>query len=146
MKFLRVLLAMSAVLLTAPMLPPCDMKDVEKGQYCEKCETALESKDVKEGACKKCQTKVKKVELCVARAYMGCHKGPQMKPYVCCGKPAKEIVDKALVVVKCEQCGKEGTKVGPCPEDACKKAKKKFKKFCTKSGVVPHIGSEKGAR
>lgn len=60
---------------------PCDMKQIEKGLWCAKCEASLAATDVKGGKCSKCSEKPETADFCVKKQYNGCHKGPQAKPY-----------------------------------------------------------------
>ena len=60
----------------------CDMKSIEKGLWCAKCDKLLDKADVKEGK-HTCGEKALEVEVCVKKYYEGCHKGPQEKPYKC---------------------------------------------------------------
>lgn len=65
----------------AALRGPCDLKTVEPGLYCAKCDKLLEKTDVKGAKCGKCEEKVKSVQVCVKECFMGCHKGPQAKAY-----------------------------------------------------------------
>ncbi len=50
---------------------PCDLKKLESAQWCEKCDKTLEKEAIKEGKCKACDVKVKKIEICV-RPFFEC--------------------------------------------------------------------------
>lgn len=53
----------------------CDLKTLEKGKYCAKCDKLLEKDDCdKDGKCKTCSEKPVEVEVCVKKFYAAdCH-------------------------------------------------------------------------
>ena len=53
----------------------CDLKNLEKAAWCEKCDKILEKGDIKDGKhAGDCDTKVKEIEQCLKKFYAAeCH-------------------------------------------------------------------------
>lgn len=137
-----------------PAQDPCDLKKVENGLYCDECKKILEPDDIADQEyCKKCKdeaeeagkeaTKARKVKVCV-KEFFACEQHPDetsREEGKCptCSEELKKRTDKALVVYKCEECGTEGDKEGPCDQKDCKEKNKKVVATCSKSGTFPHV-------
>jgi len=100
---------------------PCPATKLEKGWWCAKCEQELADKDLKAGACAKCETKPARIEYCVRT------------------DPAAKTADRCRIKYVCATCG-EASDVESAfkHEDDCKKKTAALKKVCTKSGTAPH--------
>ncbi len=52
----------------------CDVKRTAKGNFCMKCDRTLEPDDLRKGACKRCEEKPKKIDMCVKLFFQAeCH-------------------------------------------------------------------------
>jgi hypothetical protein len=97
---------------------PCDLKKVVKGFWCGSCARELGRDDLRNGVCKKCETKPLQVEFCVKA-------GP--------GE------DRARVTYQCKSCGAASDVESELKhEDGCTQKLTGLKKICSKSGTAPH--------
>ena len=82
-KVLCTLCALALVALTAGAFAkgPCNLKTLEKRNYCAKCDDFLDKEDIKSNKCKKHDEKIAQAEVCLKVEFMGCHNGPQEKAY-----------------------------------------------------------------
>ena len=48
----------------------CDCKKIAKGLFCVKCDRLLVPEDMRNGICKRCEEKPKKIDMCVKRYFM----------------------------------------------------------------------------
>lgn len=75
---------MLALLLAAAAASgPCDLSTVVPGEYCRACDRVLEKGEARSGKCPKDGEALQRVAVCVKEDYLGCHRGPQGKPYWC---------------------------------------------------------------
>lgn len=52
----------------------CEVKRTAKGNFCIKCDRTLEPDDLRKGACKRCEEKPKKIDMCVKLFFQAeCH-------------------------------------------------------------------------
>ena len=62
----------------------CDLKKIEKGYACNKCEKELQRADIKRGKCAACGERAVSAAFCVKKGFSchksGCSKGPFTKP------------------------------------------------------------------
>jgi len=117
---------------TANMTGPCDCKKIVKGYYCEKDKRELGPDDVRNGVCKRCETKPIQIEYCLKLL---------PKPI----DPKKKVQDpptedKARIHYECETCGaKSDFEEGFKHKADCKATSfSGLKKICEKSGKFPH--------
>lgn len=64
--------AMAAIALVAGATPPrgdCDLKQLEKGIWCDKCNSELSAADAKGGKCAKDGEKTVAAEFCVKKSF-----------------------------------------------------------------------------
>jgi hypothetical protein len=132
----------------APFKKPdvlCDCKKIVKGVYCLKCDRMLAQEDMRNGVCKRCEEKPKKIDLCVKKYYMvdGQPDKRSEKPILYEGKLYDfAYEDKARITYYCEGCqetGDSSAEVKHKPD--C--ASKNVIKVCSKSGAPPHGGEKK---
>ncbi|MGH7161995.1 MAG: hypothetical protein ACREID_00820 [Planctomycetota bacterium] len=129
----------------------CDLKHVQTGLWCDACKAILDEDTTLEGKyCSKCckdkppaeRVEAKKVKVCV-KTYYRCDacNANSWQPGKCsaCDAEMKKLLDKALVTLKCESCGKEADKEGPCAEPGCAAKKAMVVQVCSKSGKHPHV-------
>jgi len=148
---MRILLA--AVPLVLFPYGPCDLKKLEPAPWCEKCDKVREKAEIKEGRCavEGCDTKLKKIELCVRALFVcacggdGCCRVEQEKPGKCrCGVPLADKSDRARVLWVCEGCEAKHPVKDEVKHDAEKHkdpaVKNTLKKTCEKSGRGVHFG------
>lgn len=119
----------------------CDCKKIVKGVYCVKCDRMLATEDMRNGVCKRCEEKPKKIDLCVKRYFMvdGQPEKKSEKPILFEGKNYDTpYEDKARIVYLCESCnqGADSSLEVKHAEDC---ATKNVIKVCMKSGTSPHI-------
>ena len=123
----------------------CDCKKIAKGMFCVKCDRMLATEDMRNGVCKRCEEKPKKIDLCVKRYFMvdGDPGSKSEKPILKDGKLYDfPYEDKARIVYLCEVCGESSDsqfEVKHKPDCSSKTAIK----VCTKSGTPPHGGDKK---
>jgi hypothetical protein len=123
----------------------CDCKKIAKGMFCVKCDRMLATEDMRNGVCKRCEEKPKKIDLCVKRYFMvdGDAGSKSEKPILKDGKLYDfPYEDKARIVYLCETCGESNDsqyEVKHKPDCASKNTTK----VCTKSGTAPHLGDKK---
>lgn len=119
----------------------CDCKKIAKGVFCVKCDRLLVPEDMRNGICKRCEEKPKKIDMCVKRYFMvdGDPESKSEKPIIKDGKVYDfPYEDKARVAYLCEVCGEHGDsqyEVKHKPDCASKSTIK----VCSKSGTAPHI-------
>jgi hypothetical protein len=124
----------------------CDCKKIVKGTHCVKCERTLGEDDIRNGVCKKCEEKPKKIDLCVKRYFQAeCH--PEKisdRPVTCDGKVYDfPHEDKARVVYLCSVCDEWGDLQGEIKHKAECKNRLATQKICLKSGQGAHAPKEK---
>jgi len=123
----------------------CDCKKIVKGVFCVKCDRLLSPEDMRNGVCKRCEEKPKKIDMCVKRYFMvdGDPSSKSEKPIVKEGKLYDfPYEDKARITYLCETCGETGDsqyEVKHKPDCASKTTIK----VCSKSGTPPHGGEKK---
>jgi len=130
---LKAALAKSGAGRGGPVLTgPCDCRKIVKGYYCEKDKRELGPYDVRNGLCKRCETKPVQIEYCLK--YI-------LKPF----DPKKKVQeppteDKARISYECEACGAKGDFDDGFKHKADCKASSfaGLKKVCSKSGHAPH--------
>jgi len=119
----------------------CDCKKVVKGVFCVKCDRLLVPEDMRNGICKRCEEKPKKIDMCVKRYFMvdGDADSKSEKPIIKDGKVYDfPYEDKARIVYFCEVCGETGDSQYEVKHKAdC--ASKTAIKVCSKSGTAPHV-------
>src|SRR5436190_763926 len=132
----------------APFKKPdvlCDCKKIVKGVYCLKCDRMLAQEDMRNGVCKRCEEKPKKIDLCVKKYYMvdGQPDKRSEKPILFEGKLYDfAYEDKARIVYFCEGCQDTADAQGEVKHKPdC--ASKNVIKVCSKSGAPPHGGEKK---
>lgn len=119
----------------------CDCKKITKGVHCVKCDRTLVPEDMRNGVCKRCEEKPKKIDMCVKRYFMvdGDPDSKSEKPIIKDGKVYDfPYEDKARIVYLCEVCGETSDsqyEVKHKPDCASKTTIK----VCTKSGTPPHV-------
>jgi hypothetical protein len=130
----------------------CNLARVENAQYCTACSAVVEKDGIKDGKCKKDETKLVQVQQCVKSSYHcgcggGCCKVDSDKPGNCkCNKPLKEDASKCLVVYTCKNCGASSPIQNQVKHDDEKHKEKKDKataRTCEKSGTAPHTATGK---
>ena len=123
----------------------CDCKKIVKGVYCIKCDRMLATEDMRNGVCKRCEEKPKKIDLCSKKFYMvdGQPDKRSEKPILFEGKLYDfAYEDKARIVWHCDGCQEQGDAQGEVKHKPdC--ASKNVIKVCTKSGTPPHGGEKK---
>jgi hypothetical protein len=125
--------------------PLCDCKKIAKGMFCVKCDRMLVTEDMRNGVCKRCEEKPKKIDLCVKKYFMvdGDPASKSEKPILKDGKLYDfPYEDKARIVYLCEACGESNDSqydVKHKPDCSSKTAIK----VCSKSGTPPHGGDKK---
>ncbi len=122
MRKVFVVLSVLCVLgLVAAVADECDLKTIEKGLNCSKCDKIVEKDAVKDGKCAKCETAVTEIEVCVKTVK---------------GADGEETVDKARVLCACTDCAEKccvgGKQKAGCECKTCKKT-------CEKAGKAPHV-------
>jgi hypothetical protein len=123
----------------------CDCKKIVKGVFCVKCDRLLSPEDMRNGVCKRCEEKPKKIDMCVKRYFMvdGDPSSKSEKPILKDGKLYDfPYEDKARITYLCETCGETGDsqyEVKHKPDCASKTTIK----VCSKSGTPPHGGEKK---
>jgi len=123
----------------------CDCKKIVKGVFCVKCDRLLSPEDMRNGVCKRCEEKPKKIDMCVKRYFMvdGDAGSKSEKPILKDGKLYDfPYEDKARITYLCESCGETADsqfEVKHKPDCASKTAIK----VCSKSGTAPHVPPEK---
>jgi hypothetical protein len=131
-----------------PMKKPdvlCDCKKIVKGVFCVKCDRLLVPEDMRNGVCKRCEEKPKKIDMCVKRYFMvdGDPASKSEKPILKDGKLYDfPYEDKARISYLCEACGMSADsqyEVKHAPDCASKTTIK----VCAKSGQAPHVPPEK---
>lgn len=115
---------------------PCECKKIIKGYYCEKDKRELSVDDVRNGLCKRCETKPQQIEYCLKLI---------PKPF----DPKKKVQDppgedKARVHYECEACmGKGDIEDTFKHKPECKATSfAGLKKVCDKSGKYPHASKD----
>lgn len=89
---------------------------------CSKCPQELQDRDLKGGACPKCEAKPARIEYCVKT------------------DPATKAQDKARITYVCGTCGASSEIESEFKhEDDCKRKLGALKKVCSKSGTAPHV-------
>jgi len=125
--------------------PLCDCKKIAKGMFCVKCDRMLATEDMRNGVCKRCEEKPKKIDLCVKRYFMvdGDPGSKSEKPILKDGKLYDfPYEDKARIVYLCETCGESNdSQYDVKHKPDC--TSKNTTKVCTKSGTPPHTGDKK---
>ena len=124
----------------------CDLSKVELREYCSGCKAWPSSEQVDKGACKKCKTRVEKVETCV-KIYWDCpkmHEGKSKRHAKnCCASKTccKETPSLALVWRGCDACKAKALKEAEFKHanDTCTG---KTRKLCGESTKFPHGGAE----
>lgn len=123
----------------------CDCKKIAKGMFCAKCDRMLAIEDMRNGVCKRCEEKPKKIDLCVKRYFMvdGDPGSKSEKPILKDGKLYDfPYEDKARIVYLCEACGESNdSQYDVKHKPDC--TNKTTLKVCTKSGTPPHGGDKK---
>jgi pSer/pThr/pTyr-binding forkhead associated (FHA) protein len=123
----------------------CDCKKIIKGVYCTKCDRMLAQEDMRNGVCKRCEEKPKKIDLCVKKYYMvdGQPDKRSEKPILFEGKLYDfAYEDKARIFYLCDGCQEAADASGDVKHKPdC--ASKNVIKVCSKSGAPPHGGEKK---
>jgi hypothetical protein len=123
----------------------CDCKKIIKGVFCVKCDRLLATEDMRNGLCKRCEEKPKKIDMCVKKYFMvdGQPDKKSEKPILLDGKLYDfPYEDKARIVYMCEGCQVAGDSASEIKhKDDC--ATKNVIKVCSKSGSPPHGGEKK---
>ena len=123
----------------------CDCKKLIKGVFCIKCDRMLATEDMRNGVCKRCEEKPKKIDLCVKKYYMvdGQPDKKSEKPILFEGKLYDNAYeDKARIIYMCDGCqASADTQAEVKHKDDC--AAKTVIKVCSKSGAPPHGGEKK---
>lgn len=97
---------------------PCDLKKIVKSPWCVSCARDLGKDDIREGLCKKCETKPILIEYCVKA-----------------GTPE----DRARISYQCASCGASSEIEAELKhEEGCTRKGGGLKKICSKSGTAPH--------
>jgi hypothetical protein len=123
----------------------CDCKKIVKGVFCVKCDRLLSPEDMRNGVCKRCEEKPKKIDMCVKRYFMvdGDPSSKSEKPIVKDGKTYDfPYEDKARIVYLCEQCGETGDSQYEVKHKPDCQSKTTIK-VCSKSGTAPHVPPDK---
>lgn len=136
-------LAVSAA--PARQQPPagCDMRRVERGYWCEKCDKTFEKDKLIVGKCPVCATKAKVIEMCVKKTYQCCAKN-YAKAGNCavCKKPVPEKVDKCRILYRCDACLNqhpiEGELKHDLDRDKAATRGAKVERRCERNGTAPH--------
>lgn len=127
----------------------CDLKTVQEGIYCEKCDKILEKEDVLDREfCKRCnkgkekkeRTKAAKVKVCFKK-FCECDYHGKTFSSLCCGK-GKVASSKSLIEFKCEGCDAAAYNDASIQHDNERHKTNKSKKIirrCKKSGEFPHV-------
>jgi len=119
----------------------CDCRKISKGMFCVHCDRMLAPEDMRNGVCKRCEEKPKKIDLCVKRYFMvdGDPGSKSERPIIKDGKIYDfPYEDKARIVYLCDSCGEtadsqyEVKHKEDCPS-------KVVIKVCAKSGTPPHV-------
>jgi YHS domain-containing protein len=116
-----------------PPTGPCDVKRIVKAPYCPECKRDLTPDDMRQGKCKRCESKPVTMEYCVKMA-------PAPPPEE--GEEARPgglVEDRARVSYQCPSCGAKAdhlSDVKHAPE--CKPLTSGVKRVCAKSGTAPH--------
>jgi YHS domain-containing protein len=119
---------------------PCDCKKIVKGFYCEMCKRELAPEDVRNGTCKRDETKPIQIEFCLKLIPKTLSK-QEIKE----GKPPYDE-DKARISYECETCGAKGdieSQIKHKPDCKPKALGSGLKKICAKSGKYPHATEDK---
>ena len=104
------------------------------------CKRELTVEDVRNGLCKRCETKPQSIEYCVKLIAKALSK-QEIKD----GKPPYDE-DKARVSFECESCGAKSeieTELKHKPDCKPKAIGSSLKKVCAKSGKFPHSSDDK---
>lgn len=123
----------------------CDCKKIVKGVFCIKCDRLLSPEDMRNGVCKRCEEKPKKIDMCVKRYFMvdGDPSSKSDKPIIKDGKTYDfPYEDKARIVYLCEQCGETADSQYDVKHKPDCQSKTTIK-VCTKSGTAPHVPPDK---
>ena len=118
----------------------CDCKKIAKGYYCVTDKRELTIDDVRNGMCKRCETKPLQIEYCVKLVAKTLSK-QQIKDGM---QPYDE--DKARIAYECESCAAKAdleTEVKHKPDCKPKTIGGGLKKVCAKSGKFPHASDDK---
>ena len=126
----------------SPAIPRglCDMRNIQKGLWCEKCYKVIDLKELKKlkkKTCPTCDGKITAPQFCVKPTYL-CIKSPRPKPNRCkCCKKTIVKLNYSLIVLRCTGCGKEGSTTR-CTEPVCRAKGRRRKRACKKTGSPPH--------
>jgi hypothetical protein len=113
------------------------VKKIVKGLYCPKDARELGPDDVRNGMCKRCETKAIQIEYCLK--FVQGNPDPKAKK----GTPPPMVEDRARISYECEKCGAKSELESEFKhKDDCKAALGGIKKVCSKSGHFPHASAE----
>jgi len=119
---------------------PCDCKRIVKGYYCEMCKRELGPDDVRNGMCKRDETKPIQIEFCQKLIPKTLSK-QEIKD----GKQPYDE-DRARIAYECETCGAKGdveSLIKHKPDCKPKSIGSSLKKVCAKTGKWPHATDDK---
>lgn len=121
---------------------PCDLKTVEEGFHCGKCNKVLAGESLEGDKCKACRGPARKVQVCVKVWIPRCGMH-EMKPHLegCCKSKfcCKFETLKSAVIFTCKGCGLTGRSEAEIPHGP-KEHEKKIERKCDASGTQPHGG------
>jgi hypothetical protein len=123
----------------------CDCKKIAKGVFCVKCDRLLSPEDMRNGVCKRCEEKPKKIDLCVKRYFMvdGDPSSKSDKPIIKDGKTYDfPYEDKARIIYLCDSCGESADSQYDVKHKPDCQSKTTIK-VCSKSGTPPHVPPDK---
>lgn len=131
---------------------PCDLKKVLKVPYCVSCTREIVKEDLRNGVCKRCETKPVTIEYCVkfGESYYQADGHPETrsdKPFTFEGKfigVPKADEERSRISYLCEACmATAEVEVEFKHMDGCKAKIGGLKKVCAKSGTAPHATDKK---
>jgi hypothetical protein len=131
----------------------CQSK-ADKSGKCEACDKKRAKKVTDKGVCPRCFAKPVPAEACVKDGY-ACPKCGDLaaKPAKCgvCKAKHKKVPVRAVILYRCEGCGKSGYAPGNCESADCAKKGTAKVRTCSQSGNAPHAkpaarGDRKGSR
>jgi hypothetical protein len=131
---------------------PCDQKKLVKVPWCVSCSREIGKDDLRNGLCKRCETKATNVEFCVkaGETYYQAEGHPETrseKPFTFEGKlisVPRTDEDRARITYLCESCMATAEVESELKhQEGCKPKIGGLKKVCAKSGTSPHATEAK---
>lgn len=136
---------LALLLLQQPEEKWCDVEKTQPRDYCNTCAFWPATEQIDKGLCKKCRSRLEKVETCI-KVYWDCpkaHDHPKRHAKNCGASPGccREFPSLSVVSYACETCNREARKRADVKHGS-EKCEGKIRKKCALSGRFPHGGEE----